>query len=64
MTSGWFTGYMFRKTQHCRKWYWARAVPSIPTEAPMSATGLPSNAFSMYGREAQSIAFFRTPGIE
>ena len=31
---------------------------------PMTATGLPSQALSPYGREAQSMAFFKTPGTE
>ena len=32
--------------------------------APVIAAVLPSHALSPYGREAQSIAFFNTPGIE
>ena len=63
-TSGWLTACMLRKTKHCRRWYWARALPSMPTEAPITATGLPCHALSPYGREAQSIAFLSTPGIE
>src|SRR5512144_1948491 len=63
-TSGWLTGYMLRNTKHWRRWYWARALPRMPTEAPMTATGLPCHALSPYGREAQSIAFLSTPGIE
>jgi hypothetical protein len=35
----------------------------MPPLAPMMATGLSLNAGSG-GREAQSMAFFRTPGIE
>src|SRR3972149_10404095 len=46
ITSGWLSGYMFRKTQLWRRCYWALAVPSIPTDAPMMATGFPSNALS------------------
>ena len=38
-------------------------VPAIPAAAPMIATGLPAKGWSG-GREAQSIAFFSTPGIE
>jgi hypothetical protein len=30
----------------------------------MTAAGLPYHALSPYGRDAQSMAFFRTPGIE
>ena len=41
----------------------ARALPAIPAAAPMIAQGLPANGWSG-GREAQSIAFFKTPDIE
>ena len=34
-----------------------------PVDAPMIAAGLPSQALSPCGREAQSIAFFNTPSI-
>ena len=40
-----------------------RAVPNVPPAAPMRPIGLPSNGCSG-GREAQSIAFSSTPGIE
>src|SRR5262245_44501463 len=36
--------------------------PVAPTDAPMTATDFPSHALSPCGREAQSIAFFSTPG--
>jgi hypothetical protein len=35
-----------------------------PIEAPIIAAGFPFHALSPYGRDAQSIAFFKTPGIE
>ncbi len=38
-----------------------RTVPMRPVEAPMIAAGLPLNGWSG-GREAQSMAFCRTPG--
>ncbi len=41
----------------------ARAVQMAPVDAPMIAAGLPSQALSPWGREAQSIAFFNTPSI-
>jgi len=34
----------------------------MPAEAPMMPTGLPLKAALRGGREAQSIAFFITPG--
>ena len=33
-------------------------------DAPMIAAGLPSQALSPWGREAQSIAFFNTPDTD
>lgn len=42
----------------------ARAVPSCPGEAPITAAGMWLNEFWPHGREAQSIAFFSAPGIE
>lgn len=42
----------------------ASAVPSDPIDAPMIADGLRVKAFWPQGRLAQSIAFFRPPGIE
>ena len=35
-----------------------------PVEAPITAAGTWSNAFSPQGRDAQSIAFFWAPGID
>ena len=64
ITSGWLMGNIFRKTNIWRRWYCARAVPMVPTDAPMIATGLPDHALSPYGLDAQSIAFFKTPGAE
>ena len=46
ITSGWLMGNMLRKTIICRRWYCARAVPIVPTEAPMMAAGLPDHALS------------------
>ena len=42
----------------------ATAVPMAPPDAPMPAVGLPLKEFLPYGREAQSMAFLSTPGIE
>ncbi len=42
----------------------ARAVPTAPVDAPMIAAGLPFQALSPWGREAQSIAFFNTPDTD
>jgi hypothetical protein len=36
----------------------------VPTDAPIIAAGFPLHALSPYGLDAQSIAFFSTPGIE
>jgi hypothetical protein len=47
-----------------RRLCWARAVPSAPGEAPITAAGMWLNEFSVRGRDAQSIAFFIPPGIE
>ena len=38
-------------------------MPPIPGVAPMIAAGLPIRTELRGGREAQSIAFFSTPGI-
>ena len=46
MTSGWFSVGMSRNTKVWRRWYWARAVPMAPTEAPITAAGLPAQALS------------------
>src|SRR5437667_9258322 len=35
-----------------------------PVDAPMITAGLPSQALSPWGREAQSIAFFNTPDTD
>ena len=43
---------------------WAQTAPNIPVEAPIAAAGLPLRALWPAGREAQSSAFFSTPGIE
>jgi hypothetical protein len=42
----------------------AQTAPNIPVEAPITAAGVPVSALSPAGREAQSSAFFSTPGIE
>ena len=42
----------------------ATAVPMAPVDAPMIAAGLPFQAVSPWGREAQSIAFFNTPDTD
>ncbi len=47
ITSGLVQGQHLQwKTNIWRKWYCARAVPSVPTVAPMIATGLPFQALS------------------
>ena len=43
---------------------WARAVPIALRDAPMIAAGFPDQALSPWGRQAQSSAFFKTPGME
>ena len=40
------------------------AVPIVPGDAPITADGLRANEFVPARRLAQSIAFFRPPGIE
>ena len=52
ITSGWLIGNIFRKTKTWRRWYCARAVPMVPIEAPMIATGFPFHALSPYGSGA------------
>ena len=42
----------------------AQTAPNSPVLAPITAAGLPRSGVSARGREAQSIAFFSTPGIE
>ena len=42
----------------------AIAVPMAPGEVPTTAEGLRVNEFFPYGRLAQSMAFFRPPGME
>lgn len=39
-----------------------RAVPVRPGEAPSRAVGFPASTDPDGGRDAQSIAFFKTPG--
>ena len=43
---------------------WAQTAPNMPVEAPITAAGLPLRALLPAGREAQSRAFFSSPGIE
>ena len=52
------------KLRTARRLCWLTAVPIVPIDAPMMAAGMWSKAFSPHGREAQSIAFFKAPGIE
>ena len=42
----------------------AHTAPNDPVVAPITATGLNRRGLSSRGRLAQSIAFFRQPGIE
>jgi len=42
----------------------AQTAPKIPVLAPITANGLLRHALSGNGREAQSTAFLRPPGIE
>src|SRR5437016_11623598 len=64
ITSGSLIGNMLRYTRICRRCNCARAVPMAPVVAPMIAAGLPFQALSPWGREAQSIAFFNTPDTD
>ena len=43
---------------------WERCQRAKKLDALIIATGLPFHALSPYGRDAQSIAFFKPPGIE
>src|SRR6185437_3898199 len=52
-----------QKLSALRTFCWASAVPILPGEAPITADGLRVNEFVPYGRLAQSIAFFRLPGM-
>src|SRR5450830_139317 len=62
--SGWPSVGTSRYASTLRKCCCARAVPVAPTETPNTPAGLPVQALCPYGREAWSIAFLRTPGIE
>ena len=42
----------------------AQTAPKLPVVAPITAAGLPWSGVSARGREAQSIAFLSTPGID
>ena len=46
-----------------RRFCWATAVPIFPVDAPITAEGLRDSEFVPHGRLAQSIAFFRLPGM-
>src|SRR5262249_41077825 len=63
-TSGRVSVWQLSEGSRRRRCWWARAVPTVLTEAPIRATGLASQALSPKGREAQSMAFLRTPGTE
>ena len=63
MTSGRLIGCILRKTKVWRRWYCALAPPSLPGDALITATGLPSSGFPWKGLEAQSIAFFKLQGL-
>ena len=43
---------------------WARMVPDFPDDAPMSATGFWHSTLRRGGIDAQSMAFFKNPGME
>ena len=62
-TSGFNTGFMSRKRNTGWKASCKRTVPHRPGVAPITATGLRNRGASS-PRDAQSIAFFRPPGIE
>jgi hypothetical protein len=47
-----------------RKSCWAMLVPGAPTEARIAPAGFPVQALCPYGRDALSIAFFKTPVME
>jgi len=40
------------------------AVPIAPTDAPVTPAGMWWNELWPHGREAQSMAFFRAPGMD
>src|SRR5262249_34429963 len=61
-TSGERRAWVPVKRKACRSWSWARTVPWAPMVAPMIAAGLPRSGVLSGGREAQSMAFFSTPG--
>src|SRR5690606_32128987 len=62
--SGAFICGELQKLSTLRRCCCAIAVPIAPGEVPMTADGLWSKAFWPYGRLAQSIAFFKAPGID
>jgi len=47
-----------------REWYWAQRVPSVPTDALITVTGLPPRHCPPRSVTAQSMACLSTPGIE
>lgn len=64
ITSGLLIGSMLRAPKYCRRCYCALAVPIIPVEAAIMATGLPLKELSLVGLEAQFIVFLRTSDLE
>src|SRR3954469_7863433 len=53
-----------QKLRTPRRDCWASAVPIAPIDAPITPAGMWWNEFCPHGREAQSMAFFRAPGME
>jgi hypothetical protein len=52
-----------QKHRMLRRFCCATAVPILPGDAPITADGLCANEFFPYGRLAQSMAFFKLPGM-
>ena len=61
MALNWAT---FKKPSTGRKAFWPMAAPMPLGEVPMTPTGFSLKLFWPHGRLAQSIAFFRPPGME
>src|SRR5215212_1015343 len=53
-----------QKLRTARRDCWPTAVPIAPMDAPITPAGMWWKEFCPHGREAQSMAFFKAPGME
>jgi hypothetical protein len=62
LISGWDITWVSVKTNDWRSACWQRIVPPSPGEQPINAAGLRLSTHLPLGRDAQAMAFFKTPG--